>query len=486
MLRRDFLALPALAAARKRNVLFIAVDDLRPEIGCYGRPFIHSPHIDGLAARGLRFDHAYCQQAVCAPTRASLLTGTRPDTTRVYDLVSPLDRVSPGLVSIPHYFRRHGWHTVSLGKIFHHPTEDPHGWSEPPWLPLGPERNWRGYVDPASIETVRRNDAEMKAAWEKAGSKEPRPPFGRGPAFERADVPDNAYPDGMTADKAVETLRRLKDKPFFLAVGFEKPHLPFAAPNRYWDLYPAARVQLPERTAWPENMPKLAGTDWGELRNYVGIPKSGPPDPELARTLIRGYRACVSFMDAQVGRVLAEIDRCGLRDNTVIVLWGDHGWKLGEYGSWTKFTNFEMDTRVPLILSVPGQANAGAATDALVEFVDIYPTLATVCGLSVPAQCEGDSMAPLLENPKRGWKEAAFSQFPRGAKIMGYSVRTARWRYTEWIERETGAITARELYDQSHGEIVTANLAALPQHARTVSELSALLDGGQGWRKVKP
>lgn len=496
MRRRDFLPLAlaagiprSRAAQSKTNVLFIAVDDLRPQLGCYGHPRIHSPHIDRLASRGLRFDRAYCQQAVCAPTRASLLTGTRPDTTGVHDLQTPLNTVRPDLVSLPRHFRNNGYRTVSLGKIYHHANEDPHAWSEPPWLPKGDwSGGWRAYRDPLSDLAVRQSDAVLRAAWErerKAGGRPAPPQYGRGPAYEGPAVPDSAYPDGMTCDKAVEELRRLRDQPFFLAAGFLKPHLPFNAPKKYWDLYSPEDIELPARGEWPENMPRLAGSDWGELRAYSGIPRQGPVDETTLRMLIHGYYACVSYTDAQVGRLLAELDRLGLRENTVVILWGDHGWKLGDYGAWCKHTNFELDTRVPMILSLPGARNAGAATSALVEYVDIYPTLAEACGLAVPDHCEGKSMLPLFENPARKWKAAAFSQYPRGGGIMGYSLRTERWRYTEWIRRQSGEIEARELYDHAESPVAAVNLAGLAEHAATVRELSALLDGGRGWRKVR-
>lgn len=497
MLRRDFLrngsaALAVAAAAtgapaRKTNVLFIAVDDLRPQLGCYGHPRIKSPNIDKLASQGMRFDRAYCQQAVCAPTRASLLTGTRPDTTRVFDLQTPLNTVRPDLVSLPHHFRNNGYETVSLSKIFHHPTEDPEGWSAPPWHPRG---QWvgRGYLDPASVEAMKRRDAEMRAAnrQRKQTGKNPAAlKLGLGPAFEHPDVADHAYQDGATCERAIAELRRLGDRKFFLAVGFLKPHLPFNAPKKYWDLYAPRDLELPSRSQWPENMPKVAGSDWGELRAYTGIPKQGPVDEATMRHLIHGYYACVSFMDAQVGKLLAELDRLGLRQNTAIVLWGDHGWKLGDYGAWCKHTNFEIDTHVPMIFSLPGQKNRGGATRALVEYVDIYPTLADACGLHIPNQCEGKSMLPLFENPRRQWKAAAFSQYPRGGGIMGYSLRTDRWRYTEWIRRASGEVTARELYDHSAGDIASTNLADRPDLAATVRQLSALLDQGRGWRKVR-
>lgn len=483
MRRREFLSLPGLglAASKRPNVLFIAVDDLRPQLGCYGHQQIKSPNIDRLASAGLRFDRAYCQQAVCAPTRASLMTGTRPDTTRVWDLQTPLNTVRPDLVSIPHHFRRNGYKTVSLGKIYHHATEDPQGWSVAPWQPKGDwTGGWRGYRDPISAVAVRQNDAALRARGVTAQAQ-----YGRGPAYEGPDVADNAYQDGLTADKAIEELRRLKDRPFFLATGFVKPHLPFNAPKKYWDLYSPEDIEIPSRSEWPEGAPKIAGSDWGELRMYTGIPQKGPVDDTTMRMLIHGYYACVSYMDAQVGRVLAELDRLGLREKTIVILWGDHGWKLGDYGAWCKHTNYEIDTHVPMILSLPGQKNAGASTSALVEYVDIYPTLAEACGLAVPAQCEGASMMPLIDDPKRKWKTAAFSQYPRGKDVMGYTMRTERWRYTEWISKPTGDVAARELYDHARSSVASANLAELPVNSETVRQLSDLLDKGRGWRKIR-
>lgn len=477
------------AGQRRPNVLFIAVDDLRPELGCYGHRSIRSPHIDALAARGMRFDRAYCQQAVCAPTRASLMTGTRPDTTRVWDLQTPLNTVRPDLVSIPRHFRNHGYQTVSLGKIYHHINEDPEAWSAAPWRPESDwAGSWRAYRDPLSRMAEEHGEAALKQLQEAArreGKPVPANVARRGPAYEGPDVPDNAYPDGMTCDRAIQELRRLKDQPFFLAVGFLKPHLPFNAPKKYWDLYSAQDLELPARQSWPEDMPRLAGSEWGELRSYAGIPAQGPVDEGTMRMLIHGYYACVSYTDAQVGRLMAELDRLGLRENTVVVLWGDHGWKLGDYGAWCKHTNLELDTHVPLILSVPRQKNAGGSTKALVEYVDVYPTLAEACGLPIPEQCEGKSMLPLLDAPSRPWKQAAFSQYPRGREMMGYTLRTERWRYTEWIHLPSGEVRERELYDHALTQVPTANLAGLPEHREVVVELTSMLAKGRGWEKLR-
>jgi len=469
-------AVPAPAApakTNKPNVLFIAVDDLRPQLGCYGQKQIISPNIDALAARGTLFDRAYCQQAVCAPSRASLMTGCRPDTTKIYDLNTPVRKAMPNVLSMPQLFKDNGYTTVSLGKIYHHRSDDNRiGWSVPAWSPRGTWQG-RGYLTAAAQKQILKPTPKGKTG---------RFRRGLGPAYESADVADGAYPDGVVCDKAVAELRRLKDKPFFLAVGFVKPHLPFNAPKRYWDKYDRGKITLPANRDAPKNAPSFAMTSWGEMRQYVGIPKKGRASDDLARTLIHGYYACVSYTDALVGRVLAELDRLGLRDNTVIILWGDHGWKLGEYSSWCKHTNFELDTHVPMILAAPGH-KPKQRTDALVEFVDIYPTLAELCGLKTPAHCEGTSMVPLLRDPKRPWKAAAFSQYPRG-RIMGYSMRTPRYRYTEWRQRRGGQVVARELYDHKIDPGENTNVAGNPANADTVKALAEMMK--KGWRGARP
>jgi arylsulfatase A-like enzyme len=457
----------------KLNVLFIAVDDLRPELGCYGHPMAKSPSIDALAEKGFLFERAYVQQAVCAPSRASLLTGTRPDTTGIYHLRTPVRKAMPNVLTLPQHFRNHGYETVSLGKIYHHWRDDnKKGWSTPAWHPRGPWTG-RGYRSEAAVAAVKKRDATN-----------PRKK-GIGPATDDADVPDNGYRDGVVADEAVEHLRRLKGqgKPFFLAVGFYKPHLPFNAPKRYWDLYDRTKIELPDYRKNPQGAPGFALTNWGELRQYTDIPRKGDLDDAKSRQLIHGYYACVSYMDAQVGRVLDELERLGLADNTAIILWGDHGWKLGEYGDWCKHTNFEYDTHAPLLFHQPGQKNAGGRTDALVEFVDMYPSLCEACGLPVPEHLEGTSFLPLLETPDRPWKKAAFSQYPRG-RMMGYTLRTDRWRYTEWLDRKSKKCRARELYDHQNDPGETRNLAAKPEHKDTVQRLSPLIKGG--WKAALP
>jgi arylsulfatase A-like enzyme len=469
----------SLAAAAPPNVLFIAVDDLRPELGVYGAAHMKTPNIDRLAAQGLLFERAYCQVAVCNPSRNSLLSGARPDTTGIFANNTFLRPTLPDVVTLPQHFKNNGWHSVSLGKIFHHsekePGDDPQSWSEPSWYHGEPHRHW---FTKESDELIKR----LKKLPEKE-----RPRLIRGPPFEAANQPDDVYPDGQTALKAIETLRRLKgmDKPFFLGVGFVKPHLPFTCPQKYWDLYPASTIKLPENYSPTLGAPEPAFHNWYELRTYGGIPATGGISDDTALNLIRGYRACVSFLDAQVGRVLDELDRLGLRDNTIVVFWGDHGYHLGENGVFTKMTNFELGTRVPLIVSAPGQATAGRRTRALVELVDLYPTLAEFCGLPQLKHLEGASFAPLLKNPDQPWKRAVFSQYLRPGKppFMGRSLRTDRWRYTEWRDPRQ-ALAGRELYDAQNDPAETRNLAGDPGRAQIVAQLSAQLQ--EGWKAAQP
>lgn len=464
---------PQLAtAAEPLNVLFIAVDDLRPELRCYGATHMQTPNIDRLAAGGLLFDRAYCQVAVCNPSRNSVLSGARPDTTRILNNQTFLNTTMPDVVTLPQHFKDHGYASISLGKIFHHSEREPgdvsQAWSEPSWYHGTPYRNWFTTDSDALIK-------RLKALPEKE-----RPKLTRGPPFEAADQPDDAYPDGMLAAKAIETLGRLKDgKPFFLGVGFHKPHLPFTCPQKYWDLYPAAEVKLPSNATRTAGAPEPAFHTWYELRSYGGVPPTGGISDDTALNLIRGYRACVSYLDAQVGRVLEELQRLGLAERTIVVFWGDHGYHLGENGLWTKMTNFELGTHVPLLVRVPKQATAGRRTAALVELVDLYPTLVDLCGLPTPGHLEGTSFATLLSDPNRPWKQAAFSQYLRPGKppIMGRSIRTADHRYTEWTDPQ-GEVVGVELYDEQSDPRETVNLAADVNHRATVVRLATELKAG--------
>ncbi len=448
--------------ARKPNVLFIAIDDLRPNLGCYGDEVAKTPNIDSLAKNGTLFRRAYTQQAVCNPSRASLMTGRRPDTTRVWDLHTHFRKALPDVVTLPQYFKEHGYLTQAIGKIYHDPewAQDAQSWSVPEKLVVT-KRDGKYALDESESD--------------RGGSK--------GTATEKADVADDAYIDGKVAEAAVKALHQLKDKPFFLAVGFRRPHLPFSAPAKYWDMYDRDALPLPDTAAVAENVPEVALHDWAELRGYVDIPSSGALSRSKVRELIHGYYASTSFIDAQVGRVLAELARLELTGNTVVVLWSDHGYHLGEKGLWCKTTNFELDTRVPLIVSVPGQKREGSRCDALVELVDLYPTLVELAGLPVEDGLEGVSLVPLLENPNGKVKEAAFSQFarPHNAKgkepqVMGYSVRTEDFRYTEWRRMKSGEVVGRELYDHRRDPGERKNIAEAEEFETTVQKLSGVLN----------
>jgi len=459
------------AAATRPNVLFICVDDLKPLLGCYGDKVIKSPNIDRLAARGVVFERAYCNQAVCAPSRNSLLTGVRPTTLGIYDLGTNFRRASSNAVTLPQYFMQHGYRAEALGKIFHvgHGNhDDAASWSVPLF-----KANSIAYVLPEN--KTKRTREEALFANDTDVAKLPR-----GAAWESAEVPDNAYPDGKIADEAVRRLRAAKDKPnepFFLAVGFLKPHLPFCAPKKYWDLYDRASFTVPALRTAPEGAPKYAPSGWGELRQYSDIPDSGPLTDDQARTLIHGYHAAVSFMDAQLGKVLDELDSLGLAANTIVLLWGDHGWHLGDHGWWCKHDNYEQATRIPLIVAAPGVTTpATRASNALVETVDIYPTLAELAGLpapQVPQGMEGKSFVPALRDPHRGAKNYLYHVYPRGERI-GRAVRTARYRLVEWKIPGGAASTADlELYDYEQDPLETKNLAV--EQPEVVGRLRAML-----------
>ncbi len=392
--------------AERPNVLFIAVDDLRPELGCYGKSWMKTPHIYALAKSGIVFKRAYCQQAVCSPSRSSLMTGARPDTTKVWNLTTHFRTAMPKVVTLSQHFKNNGYFAQGMGKIYHGGYNDEPSWSTPWARPRA-----QTYALKKNLDLVRRKRrAALQAG--KRGKELSR--ASRGPAFESADVPDSRYHDGAVADMAIDALKKLKAKkdPFFLAVGFIRPHLPFVAPKKYFDLYDPEKIKLAPNPYRPKDAPSFAIGDGGEMRVYEGIPKGHIPD-KLARQLKHAYFAATSYMDAQVGRVVGELKRLGLHENTLIVLWGDHGWKLGEHDAWCKHTNCENDANAPLIVSAPGLKSAGKSSNALVEFVDIYPTLCELAGLSLPKHLEGTSFVPVLKNPDRKWKSAAFSPYPR-------------------------------------------------------------------------
>jgi iduronate 2-sulfatase len=483
---------PTAPAPERPNVLFIAVDDLRPELGAYGISHVQSPHIDRLAAGGVTFTRAYVQQAVCNPSRASVMTGRRPDTLKVWDLRTKFRDTSPDAVTLAQHFKEHGYHTAAIGKIYHNVIPDPLSWSEPKLqidgYPFDPDAVYRAPDQVAHLESRK---AEIIAA----GNQDRHiDRFGewylKAGATEAPDVPDNAYFDGAQTDVAIEKLAALQSAgtPFFFAVGYYRPHLPFNAPRKYWDLYEADEIPMAENPHVAKDAPLMAINNMRELRGYTDFrdvvhPSDGILSAARARHLKHGYYASVSYVDAQVGRLLDTLDELGLTENTIVVLWGDHGWKLGEQASWAKMTNYEIDTRAPLIIRAPGFESAGQSADGLVEFIDIYPTLCELANLPVRDELEGVSVVPLMRDPSRPGKDAAFSQFlregiwmaPDGIEYMGYSIRTDRYRYVSWMNWETRLQVARELYDHETDPKETTNLAASREHVQIVEDLGTRL-----------
>ena len=462
----SFLAVSVVNAADKPNVLFIAADDLRSDLGCLGNKEVLSANLDALAARGRLFTHAYCQQAVCNPSRASLMTGRRPDTLKIWDLPTHFRDTAPKVVTLPQHFMKHGYFTQNIGKIYH---------------------NWRQEVqgDPASWSVP----AVMHFAThgsDKPQFKGPLPPnLAKDRKCECRDVPDDAYFDGRIASLAIEALRQRKaaGQPFFLAVGFWKPHSPFNAPKKYWDLYDRSKLSPPPNPEWPRDAPRIA---WHNSREILGSPKPRKLTPEAVMEIRHGYLAAISYFDAQVGRVLAELNALGLRDNTIIVFWSDHGYHLGEQTLWAKTSNFELDAGVPLIIATPKTKQPGVKTDALAELLDLYPTLAELCGLPKPEGVEGTSLVAVLEDPHASVKKAAYTQHPRPAyfkdapEVMGRSVRTVRYRYTEWRDFKTGELVASELYDHKRDPLETVNVAADSANADAIVECQRLYRIGFG------
>ena len=424
------------AAGEKPNVLFIAADDLRCDLGCYGHPLVKTPHLDQLAKQSVLFKQAYCQQALCNPSRASLMTGRRPDTLQIWDLPKHFREADPDIVTLPQLFKQQGYFTQNIGKIFHNWRQkiegDPASWSVP-----------------AVMHYARHDDDQPQLN----NNRELPVNLATAPRQECRDVPDSAYFDGRIADKAVQALKELKQKqePFFLAVGFWKPHLPFNPPKKYWDLYDNSPVQPASNPSPPENVPEVALHNSREIMRAA----KGKLTKKQIIEIRTGYLAGISYLDAQIGKVLAELDRLGLRENTIIVFWSDHGFHLGEHGLWCKTSNFENDAHVPLLIATPNMKQAGKTSSALVELLDMYPTLVELCGLPAPDHLEGESLVPILNDPTQTVKPAAYTQHPRPAyyqkqpEFMGVSVRTPRYRYTEWRDFKTGKVTARELYDHT-------------------------------------
>ena len=448
-----------LSSQRKPNVLVFYIDDLRVELGCYGSKTAITPNIDKLAKDGVIFNKAYVQQAICAPSRMSTLTGLRPETLGIYSIFTPLRRVNKEVVSLPQLFNKNGYKTISIGKVYHHGIDDQKEWS----TYFGKESN--AYLKPENIALMKRLKEEGVKSL-------------KGPAFENADVPDEGYKDGRAAKYAIETLQKVKDDKFIMFVGLSKPHLPFNSPKKYWDLYDKNQFEIPSRKK-PEGVYKLALSPWGELKGYSNIPKEGDLNDDLTRDLIHGYHASVSYIDSQVGKVMKALEDLDLKKNTMIIFMSDHGYKIGEYASWCKQSNMEIDVRVPLIISRETAYKnrvANKTSDALVENVDIFSTLVDVCDLKFAPVSDGKSIVPVLNNPNKKWDEAAYSVYARGKKIMGLTTTDGDWRYTEWRNSTTHEVLGVELYEHKNSLLSYENVSGKGKYKSVEQRMKKLLE----------
>jgi iduronate 2-sulfatase len=436
------------------NVLIFLVDDLRNDLGCYGNTIVKSPNIDKLAKNGVVFNKAYCQQAICAPSRMSILTGMRPENIGIYDIFSPMRKTRKDLISMPQFFKSYGYKTASIGKVYHHSRDDKEVWD------VFHEKEKNTYVSKENTDFIENSKSSGKIA--------------KGPAFEKVETSDDAYKDGRAAKHAIETLQKLKNNKFLMIVGLSKPHLPFNAPKKYWDLYDKNDFKVPSRVK-PKNMYRLALSKWGELKNYANIPNNGDLNDELTKELINGYYACISYVDTQIGKIVNTLEELNLKENTLIVFMSDHGYKLGEYGAWCKHSNMEIDTRVPLIISNGKNLKTNnTKCNALVENIDVFPTIAASCGLTTH-HVDGKSLLPLIDNPKKPWDKAAYSLFPRGKKYMGCTVTDGHWRYTEWRNSVDQKVLYKELYNHQKSVVANENLSKNPEYKTVLSRMQELL-----------
>ncbi len=456
--RRELLRLGAgfpaiLKAAQggpKRNVLFLALDDLNTHLGCYGNPVVKSPNIDRLARSGVRFDRSYCQFPLCSPSRSSLLTGLRPDTTRVYDLVTHFRLTIPEVVTLPQLFKQNGYFAARVGKIYHYGVPGDIG-----SCGLDDWKSWNQAINPRG----RDKDEEGLLV-----NYTPKRGLGSSLSFLAADGTDEEQTDGLAASETIRLLEKHVNRPFFIGAGFYRPHCPYIAPKKYFDLYSLRDIRVPRVSAdQAKSVPALA------LRSTIPWPWFGITETQAAESIL-AYYAAISFVDAQVGQVLNALDRLGLSENTTIVLWGDNGYHLGEHGLWKKQSLYEGSARVPLIISGAGVAARGVTCKRTVESLDVYPTLADVCGITAPGNLQGVSLRPFLEDPGRESARPAYTQVRRGEQ-NGYSVRTERWRYTAW----GGGALGSELYDYEKDPDELSNLAGDTKFQSVVTEMRARL-----------
>ncbi|WP_395344521.1 sulfatase [Ningiella sp. W23] len=455
----------------KTNVLFIAIDDMRPSTGSYGDKLAVTPNLDEIASKSVQFNRAYVQMATCSPSRASLMSSQRPDTLQIYYSNPKTRRVEdsiPSKLTLNGYFKHEGYETVGIGKIYHAPDDSSQGWSTQ-WDNKGNELT-RGLLSANAYLDM--------LAWD-----ETHPNTKRAVAYEAADVGDDAYPDGQNTRFAMLELNRLaKEKtPFLMMMGYKKPHLPFACPKAHWDKYDSDRIALPVVSTPPKNSPPYALNNSGELRVYPYMPKGKKAFSEQdTLNLKHGYYACISYIDTLIGNLLQELEETGLSDNTMVVIWGDHGFKVGEYGRFNKHTNYEIDTRVPLWIKMPGQT-VGQTNEAIVETIDIFPTILDVLGMEVPDSFAGKSFKSVVIGERSNFKNAAFQQFHRTYKkqpVMGYSIRTANYRYVAWLHRITGELLAQELYDHTKDPLETINVVGDIEYKTVVAKHKSLLIEG--------
>ena len=487
------------------NVLFVIVDDLRPELGCYDNNEIKTPYFDSFAKEAMVFKRAYCQNAACAPSRASVMLGMRPASTGVLNLSDKFRQINPDAVTLPQHFHKFGYYTVALGKTFHNHMHDPVSFDEPDLRPaeyLTPEMIDR---DPESFyydDELNEELAQVRAARLKKNPKAYAGGWAYGRSTECSEAPDNAFYDGAQTELALETLERLQDQnqPFFMALGYYRPHLPFVAPKKYWDLYDREGLSLATNPYLPKDSPPMAMNSSYELTacydlEYVKHPAIAQLSEDTARLLKHGYYASVSYVDACFGKLIEGLQILGLDKNTIVVVWGDHGWKLGEHGSWCKQTNYNIDTRVPLFIYDPRNPAADYDCESLVELVDLFPTLCDLAGIEIPEYMEGMSLKPLLADPGQELKSAAFSHYHQrpkntldGKQYMGYSMVTARYHYVEWYSwddeaKVPGDLAGRELYDNQVDPDENVNISELPENAEIIQALSEKLKAG--WKAAQ-
>jgi iduronate 2-sulfatase len=458
--RRSFLTVSAVAAALpclgkaadKTNVLFVIIDDLRPLISCQGDPIAVTPNLDQLAADGTVFERAYAQYSICGPSRGSFMSGMRPDTTGLMGNNTPFHKAVPNALTLNKYFMSQGYEVFGAGKVYHNSVGE--DWTEP-----YAKTEWLDHVNPE-------NKALADAFFTKNNKGLP-------PSIEAEDVGDDAYCDGQAATASEKWIAKAAntDKPFMMITGFRKPHLPWCAPKKYWDLYERDKMPIAANRHFPKGAPEIALKHYGELFGYSDIPNNTPLTDDLIRQCMHGYYACVSYADAQLGRLMTALKKAGVYENTAIVLCGDNGYQHGNNGVWTKGVCWETTNHVPLLLKVPGIGKAGQRSTALVELLDIYPTICAATGLKIPTQCEGKSLLPLLQNPKRSWSDFSCSQFRKG-KVIARSIRTDRYRFTLW-ERPTETVGV-ELYDYQNDPQGNVNLAASPENKKRVQKLTRM------------